>query len=460
MRQTCRVDQFCFRLVLFFGDLFQLIAGLLLVSYVFLNQYIHGKLFLSLKFAIDTIFEISYCLFPLLYLSGDVMFSLSSLGILGGQNQFIFVQSFLAMAILTRKCIFVMRDLEPCHIANSYWRQVTRKTKEYDLTPWIMHKTFNTKNHGRQGFSHVNSELYRFIVAPFESQSVGIHLKLPRNKTIEIQTHHEDEKTRCNNLDFDLNHLSVANISNNNINGLTMQPLQHISHVQLPSVSVSTTPVATTPIASTPTSTTPVSASNKQTFDFANSVTPQVLGDTHEQSDVAHVTFIPIFCQLTKQQGRKYVIGGCGSAFITMGILILILFIGFIENDYKNKCFYNSNNANDSNSDEWFQIHHELKYFDTNCQYQVVHMFSNYPCNCRQYARYTNQSGMDEFSPGMVELVFLNYNNLQNIDMNGDPPESLGDDFYFTKDMLTNMQHLQIWSMQKIGISHIWSSEG
>ena len=165
----------------------------------------------------------------------------------------------------------------------------------------------------------------------------------------------------------------------------------------------------------------------------------------------------------TKQGKRKCLVGGCGCAFIVTGILILIFFIGFIENDYKNKCFYDINfNNNNSNFDsryenEWFELHPELKYFNMNCRYQVVNLFNDYPCNCRYYIRHPNNEidGV-QFSPSLRELTFVKFDDLQNIYING----YLDTEYFFTKEMLSGMKYLQIWTMTLTGIGNIWSQEG
>ena len=148
--------------------------------YVVLNQYVRGKVFLSLNFVIDTTFEIMYSLFPLLYLSGTGLFNLASLGVLGQQNGFIIIQSLWSIIILSKKCIYLMRDLNPKYIAQSHWKQVTRKIKVDHLTPWIIDKTYSRKIR-YQGFG--NSDLYRLIIAPFETKNIAP----PRNSTVEIQ---------------------------------------------------------------------------------------------------------------------------------------------------------------------------------------------------------------------------------------------------------------------------------
>ena len=409
-----------------------------MVCYVVLNEYLHGKVFLALNFVMDTIFEVIYALFPLLYLSGDGLFSLSSLGILAQQNPFIIIQSFFALILLARKCIFSMRDLDPTYIAQSHWKKVTRKIKVDHLKPWILNKSYNSKIRD-QGFG--NSDLYRLIVARFES----INILSPRNATVEIAG------------------VGVTRISQLHSNQFPVIT-PHLSKIPVPSASVPETPTG-------------AKSNDHASCTFSCSGSPQKSTETNSSADrnLSRAAIVTnLFCRdpnyklngrsiFTTQQNRKCCICGCGCIFIAIGVLLLVFFIGFIENDYKNKCFYNWNGMNwNKSNDDWFELHPELKYFDTNCNYQVVNMFSDYPCNCRQYRRYSNHFENDEFSPQMLESVFVNYNDLQNIYIEENVWE-LSDknvEYYFTEEMLNSMQYLQIWNMEYIGINDIWSSYG
>ena len=66
----------------------------------------HGHFFVSILFTIDTIFEMLYSVFPLIYLTsnngGKLSLNLRSLGILNEQNFFIFLQSLFALCMLFR----------------------------------------------------------------------------------------------------------------------------------------------------------------------------------------------------------------------------------------------------------------------------------------------------------------------------------------------------------------------
>ena len=69
---------------------------------------------------------------------------------------------------------------------------------------------------------------------------------------------------------------------------------------------------------------------------------------------------------------RKSIVLICGLSFVVVGILILVFFLSFINDDFKNKCIYD--NASNDNNNEWFDKHPELKnllkiLWQTSCQY-------------------------------------------------------------------------------------------
>ena len=418
------------------------LAGLLLVLYVVLNQYFHGKVFISLNFVVDTIFEIVYCLFPLLYLSGNDLFSLSSLGILGQQNGFIIIQSLFAMVTLSRKCIFLMRDLNPTQIAQSHWFKVTRKVKVDHLTPWILNKSYNNKIR-YQGFG--NSDLYRLIVARFETKNIILR----RKSMIEIQGVGNQRISQLNTNSFDLGSSSDLELDLDS----NLQQLDATDEKTMVS-------------ASSPSSASMENNSNGISDELqlkrakSDSISQNPKESDEKDSSSLHSIRNQLNGAMNTQQNRKCIVAGCGCSFITTGIMLMMFFIGFIENDYKNKCIYSGNlndTTNKSNSDEWFELHPELKYFDMDCRYQVVNIFSNYPCNCRQYLRYYNNE-TNYISAEMVELVFLNYDDLQNVFFQGDLESNV--EYYFTNEMLNRMKYLQIWTMHSIAIGYNWSPEG
>ena len=116
--------------------------------YVLWRHVFHGKVFLTLNFVIDTVFEVTYCVFPLVFLTTSKstnIFNLTSLGLLGQQNGFVIIQSLFAMIMLVRKCILLMRDLDPNRIAKSFWHKVTKHIKTDHMQPWITIEKYSKK---------------------------------------------------------------------------------------------------------------------------------------------------------------------------------------------------------------------------------------------------------------------------------------------------------------------------
>ena len=454
---------FCFCLLYF-------LAGTLLIFYICLSNHFRGKTFFTLNFVIDTTFEIIYCLFPLLYLSGNDLFDLSSLGILGQQNGFIIIQSLFAMIVVSRKCILLMIDLNPTSIARSHWSKVQNHIKTDHLKPWIVDKTYDRKVR-YQGFG--NSDLYRLVVARFENESINS----PRFTTVNIAGigNTRISAIHSNAVNVDLDKLSKAE-TQGNVASLHSASLSHVT-----STSISTSPHLKTNSATQDEiemyahdgdgGESPRSISAEDTPNFIHDGPGQGQGQ-EQQTQKARINIPSSKCRniFTVQCKRKSIVGGCGGIFVAIGILILVFFIQFINQDYEEKCFYNNYSDNVKKNDDWqyyqwYESHPELKYFYRNCYYPVVNIFNGYPCNCRQYTRYPegHNASVDEFSPQMIELVFLNYNNLENIYMeisHSDYDNWAWDSYYyFTNEMLGNTKYLKIWNMKFVEIDSI-SNEG
>ena len=111
-----------------------ILSGIFFILYVIKRDIIHGRVFVALFFVIDTVFEIAYVCFPLIYLTvvGDSIFDLVSLGTLREENFFIFIQSLWITILLTIKCDKLSKELDPAQIVHNYWKPVLK-------TPWIDH---------------------------------------------------------------------------------------------------------------------------------------------------------------------------------------------------------------------------------------------------------------------------------------------------------------------------------
>ena len=128
-------------------------------------------------------------MFPLLFLTNNHnIFDITSLGLLRQQNGFIILQSLFAMIMLVRKCISLMKDLDPQYIAQSHWKHtkyVLNINKYKPMKPWIkydIHRQRSRKNSNTSSTSsnsthtlHFDTdEMYRLIVARFETNDTTI----------------------------------------------------------------------------------------------------------------------------------------------------------------------------------------------------------------------------------------------------------------------------------------------
>ena len=120
-------------------------AGILLSLYAIKHNILNGNVFISVNFAVDTVFELLYVLFPLIYLtSGDArgVFDLKSLGLLKQQNGFFVTQSLFAIVLLARKCWKLLYKLSPNSVASHFFRRMVdsrtgNQQKEKEQQSWV-----------------------------------------------------------------------------------------------------------------------------------------------------------------------------------------------------------------------------------------------------------------------------------------------------------------------------------
>ena len=443
--------------------------------------------FLTLNFVIDTIFEIFYCLFPLVFLTNNSnIFDLTSLGLLGQQNGFIIIQSLFAMIMLVRKCIVLFQDLNPTHIAKSHWINVITKIKTDNLTPWIVVNKFKKKVK-YSGFG--NNELYRLVVARHETNDTvaprtsiidknfhdkdttkhNIHKDTDKDKDKEKQdqiprsTHatndHEENRTRKDfkfaqkiqlftmrsNSHKDEEHSSYRDeaqsisivgdiIDTNNHNGAEKKKKKKNT---LQSEHLVDTNVYKEAITA---SRSPSVEINGDEMEFDHELEDKLKFKT-EDNDLDQFDEIEmelersssnIFENSYTQCRRKGAVTSCGILLIVFGVLILTFFLSFIENDYNNKCI-------DINDKEWLIEHPELEFFDRYCLKKVVNMFSDYPCNCRLLS--APDVNVSQFTNKIVEKSVIHYNNLEGfyMDAENNPPYSLNQSYYFNQQMFEDL---------------------
>ena len=421
------------------------IAGMLLICYIAFHNVLYGKLFISLNFVIDTVFEILYCLFPLWYLTPTRnVFDLTSLGMLRNQNSFIILQSLFAMIILVRKCIVLMRDLEPSEIAATYWKHIYVKDLQYGrlhetehLKPWIevrreiSNNIENSANQQQQKSSKFDkNEMYRIVVSRFET--ININTNINNNAPITTKT------TPNNNIN------NISNYSSNDI--VTDIKAVHANDAsKVSNISNSNGNKQTTrDIAEGPKTTNleenqaeggldikydekkeqmkpnPININLKEHFS-ASETKPEIADNETNDEETERL-----------QCRRKLIIIICGLLFILDGILILVLFLGFIKNDFQNKCI-------DINDDSWLLKHPELNYYNEYCSNQVINMFDEYPCNCRLLSAYGIEP--TEFTPELFENSVKHFDDLEGIYINANRAHddlSGNYSYYFTDEMFKN----------------------
>ena len=88
----------------------------------------YGQIYLTIMYVMDSILEMIYCLFPLLYSrSNGNIFDVTSLGLLYQQNEFVILQSLFATICLIVKCVSFVRDLDPIRSCKTHYRKVPNK---------------------------------------------------------------------------------------------------------------------------------------------------------------------------------------------------------------------------------------------------------------------------------------------------------------------------------------------
>ena len=378
-----------------------------MVGYVLRHDILHGKVFLTINFVIDTVFEITYCLFPLLFLTNkNNIFEFTSLGLLGEQNSFIIIQSLFAIIMLVRKCILLMRDLNPTQIAHSHWIKITKHIKTDNLNSWINPNSLTKVK--SLGFGH--SELYRLVCARYEANDTIV----PRT-SLWTRMHQKDtNNTNANQSENGTTTIAasaglVTNLANSRP-AIRLQPSENVSksldgdfELESPNSNVSNTNEI---------------QNQKQQEKGGMQTTSMNLNQTISAVD-----------KYAGWQG-KVIILCSGFSFVLIGVLILAFFVSFIDNDYKNKCF-----ENDNSMQLWFEENPELKYYDEYCATKVINIFDDYPCNCRFLSIEISDDDDNPLEPKILEKSMMRYNDLQGIFVDAASNGSV----YFSKEMFEDL---------------------
>ena len=148
------------------------------------------------------------------------------------------------------------------------------------------------------------------------------------------------------------------------------------------------------------------------------------------------------------QRKRKCFLSLCGFLLVLFGGVVIFSFDHFISNEFDRKCLHPS--------DEWLIKHPELKLYDQYCTKKVVNIFNySYPCNCRIFNAIS--PNVSEFTPHVFELSLVHFKNLEGVVLNGENTiySQKLDSYYFTYQMLNNLNHLIVLFVSFMPVSKI-----
>lgn len=168
-----------------------------------------------------------------------------------------------------------------------------------------------------------------------------------------------------------------------------------------------------------------------------------------------------------KQFLRKLSIVVIGVSLLGIGLMILFTFILDIEYNYKPKCKLNDNLS--GNDIDWLSKHPEMLEFYNNsdlgarsrthniCHRQVINLFSDYPCNCREFESYLDE--LEDRSVyrnlSILENVLKRWDMLEAFVVHGqDTPLGKEEAFNLTREMI-KLPHLRIFYIERQNIAFI-----
>ena len=436
------------------------IAGVVQLCYVICGNFIRGNVFLTIYFVIDTAFECTYILFPLLSLNNnnDSAVNPKRLALLTQENNgFILLQSLFAIIFITNKSLFLMNQLNPKIIIVKHWQQKLLKidvnsdnTSNISVQaqePWIHNDNYNKR--AKICLTNANRSSTKFKhVALYTAITLGYVRERQRNKqTTVTTTATETTKIRAAKEN------SVTSTVSNARNDLRLD-LGTVSNSV--SGSISTTLmiancglVAGGQTTSSTTSTNRPDATKKhhQSLGVENQEIEKQIYKTEKQSNIT-------------QLKRKSVIIFCGLLYIVVGLLIVISFTSFIDNEFNDKCLNinsNNNRFNDTYSNGSIIYTTQMRYYyDMYCSQKSIRMFDDYPCNCRQL-NIDQRNNLEVYGTDTpipfkyIESMLSKFDNLEKIWMVGPTAnEETRAQYNFTSGMIKNLNHLKIFFIQQI----------
>ena len=158
------------------------------------------------------------------------------------------------------------------------------------------------------------------------------------------------------------------------------------------------------------------------------------------------------------QTFRKIFVLLIGFTFFSIGLGTLASFTTDINNNYKPKCLPNGHD--DFINQEWKSNNPEISmFFDQNCEMRVIHIFNEYPCNCRKFklSYETVESNVDST---VIARIFEKWTMLEAVSISNNIPSPFSQiDLNFTSSMV-KLEYLRILVINGLTISHIHDDVG
>ena len=400
--------------------------------YIVFHNVFHGKVFISLLFATDTVFEIIYAVFPLIYFTSNDdsnnstnysisnTFDLRSLGLLKSQNFFITFQSLFAIVMLARKCFTLLSDLNPTIIAQRHWNKLLSATHHNTIySPWIIITT-DTANAVRASNTKQDigtNDLYYGTMNMFDTDPNVLLLTAAysaKKGSVYVQNQSSVSPT-----------IQIQHSNKLILQGQTQTQVQAM-------------PDSPTPLDSG------LPKGNNE-FDIVNFEAFEVeLATPKHSKQLQDNSKLPCTCP---QWMRKLVVLSTGLGFICVGISAIVIFWSFIENEYNHKCLYDKNTNQTTINETWFDLHPELRYYNQICKKQVINVFNKeYPCNCRQFRIAHESERSHLLTQNEFEASLSIFDDLEGIFFYSvcTKCDSATNNYNLTKSMFDKLEHLQV----------------
>ena len=466
-----------------------IIAGAAQLGYIVFGNFIRGNVFLTIYFVIDTAFECAYILFPLLSLNNNnnnnksMVVSLTNpkaLAMLTQENNgFILLQSLLAIIFVSSKALFLMGQLNPKNIIIKHWRMKLLKrrlhlqnlnnpnlnNKRNSLlgVPWIHKSKANSGGDDELSTRFEEKTLYTAITLEYvrerrknRQQTNGTNRQTPpRTRTttpspppvaVTVTTPVTATSNSSNTFSgtiqtVPINELAM-DVRNVSSGSTTMWAGSSNDSVV---ASTNTSPETSCTVKQVRFDTIQICAGDD--YDENESENPEIEKEIYKTDEESNMT----------QFKRKGIVLLCGLLYITVGLIIMITFTSFIDNDFNEKCVNmneNINNTYTNNSDILYTS--EMRYYyNKYCSKKSIRMFDEYPCNCRQLN--VNESEIATPAPfKFIESMVSKFDNLEKIWMHGPRGDGFTRAQYnFTSDMIKNLNHLKIFFLEDIDMHYI-----